>query len=56
MWFHIARSEGFYATDAEGLDMWLSDAYYTEDVDRIPGEPTQHIAPCSNPGEEHESV
>ena len=55
MWFHIARSEGFFATDAERLDMCLSDTSYVEEVDRIPREPTQPIPPRSNPGEEHQS-
>ena len=53
MWLHIARSEGVFGTDAEHLDMCLSDTYYTEDVDRIP--PTQHIPPGSTRGEEHQS-
>ena len=55
MWFHIARSEGFFAPDAERLDMCLSETSYVEEADRIPGEPTQPIPPCSNPGEEHQS-
>ena len=55
MWFHIAPSEGFFATDAARLDMCLSDTYYVEDVDRIPREPTQPIPPGRNPGEEHQS-
>ena len=28
MWFHIPRSEGFFATNAERLAMCLSDTYY----------------------------
>ena len=35
--------------------MCLSDTYYTEEVARIPREPTQRIAPGSIPGEEHQS-
>ena len=56
MWFHIARSEGFFATDAERLDRCLSDTHFAEEVDRIPREPTQPIPPASNPGEEHQSA
>ena len=55
MWFHIARSEGFFATDAERLDVCLSDTSYVEEADRIPRQPAQHIPPGSNPGEEHQS-
>ena len=43
MWFHIALSESFFATDAERLDVRLSELYYAEEGDRIPREPTQHI-------------
>ena len=55
IWFHTARSEGFFATDAERLDMCLSDTYFMEDVARIPREPTQPVPPRSNPGEENQS-
>ena len=55
MWFHIARSEGFFATDAERLDLCLSDTSYVEEANRIPPEPTQPIPPGSNPDEEHQS-
>ena len=55
MWFHIARSEGYFATDAEGVDMCLSDTYYAEDVERIPREPTQPIPTGINHREEYES-
>ena len=27
MWFHIARSEGFFAAEAERLDLSLADLY-----------------------------
>ena len=55
LWFHIARSEGFFATDAERLDRCLSDTHFAEEVDRIPREPTQPIPPGSHHGEEHQS-
>ena len=55
MWFQIARSEGFVATDAERLEVCLSDTYSTEEVDRIPRESTQLIAPGINPDVEHQS-
>ena len=55
MWFHIALSEGFFPSDAERLDLCLSDTYYMDHVDRIPHEPTQHFHGGSHPGEEYES-
>ena len=55
MWFHIARSEGLFATNAERLNVCLSNTYYGEDVDRIPRELTQPIPAGSTPGEEHHS-
>ena len=36
MWFHIAGSAGFFATDEQRLGMILSDTYYVEDVEPIP--------------------
>ena len=56
LWFHIARSDGFFATDAERLDACLSDTYYREHTRRIPLEPTQHFSAGSNPGEELQSA
>ena len=55
MWFHIARCEGFFSTDADLVDMCISDTYYSEDVDRIPRETTQNIPVGSNPGDEYDS-
>ena len=54
MWFHIAPSEGFFAIDAERLDMCLSDTSYVEEADIITREPTQPIRPGSNRDEEHQ--
>lgn len=53
--FHIACSEDFFVTDAERLEMCLSDMYYTEDLDTITREPTQQIPPGSYLGEKYES-
>ena len=55
MCFHIVRSEGSFETDAESLEICLSDSYYVQDVERIRPEPTQDIPPGSNPGQEHQS-
>ena len=55
MWFNIARSEGFFATIAESIDVCLSDMYYTDEMDGIPSQATQISKPVSNRDEEHQS-